>query len=72
MPGADDRPAVYGGRVRLPAAGDPARAAALIAASDQRDGRPLETVRGEVHHRAGGDRGTRTQPKTVVSEDRAR
>lgn len=70
MPGADDRPAVYGGRVRLPAAGDPARAAAIVAASDRRDGRPLETVRGEVHHRAGGDR--KGPSPNAVSDDRAR
>jgi hypothetical protein len=70
MPGADDRPAVYGGRVRLPATGDAARAAALVAASDRRDGRPLDTVRGEVHRRAGGDRDDR--PPNAVSDDRAR
>ena len=70
MPGADDRPTVYGGRVRLPAAGDPAQAAAIVAASDRRDGRPLEIVRAEVHDRAGGDR-VAPSP-TAVSDDRAR
>jgi len=61
---------VYGGRVRLPAPGDQTRAAALVAASDRRDGRPLETVRGEVHRRAGGDPDDR--PPNAVSDDRAR
>jgi hypothetical protein len=54
MPGRDG-PATYQGRVCLPAPGDPAVAAALVAASDRRDARPLDQVRAEVRRREGGD-----------------
>ncbi len=54
-PGADGRPTVYGGVVSPLPTGDPNAAAAIIAASDARDARPLNVVRAEVHRRAGGD-----------------
>ncbi|MGH3452542.1 MAG: hypothetical protein ACRDQW_17945, partial [Haloechinothrix sp.] len=53
MPSLDGRPAVYGGRVRLPPAGDPQQGAALSAASDARDARPLDDVRAEILRRTG-------------------
>ncbi|MBA3688505.1 MAG: helix-turn-helix domain-containing protein [Chloroflexi bacterium] len=52
MPGPAGRPAVYGGRVCLPPAGDPQQAAALIADSDRRDARPLDAVRAEISGRS--------------------
>jgi hypothetical protein len=52
MPGPAGRPAVYGGRVCLPGAGDPQQAAALIADSDRRDARPLADVRAEISGRS--------------------
>jgi energy-coupling factor transporter ATP-binding protein EcfA2 len=51
MPGPAGRPAVYGGRVCLPGAGDPQQASALIADSDRRDARPLAEVRAEISDR---------------------
>lgn len=52
---ADGRPTVYGARVSPLPAGDSRAAAAIIAASDTRDARPLHVVRDEVHRRAGGE-----------------
>ncbi len=49
-----DGPTAFQGRVCLPAPGDPAVAAAVVAASDLRDARPLEQVRAEVRRREGG------------------
>jgi energy-coupling factor transporter ATP-binding protein EcfA2 len=46
----------YQGRVCLPAPGDPSTAAAVVAASDKRDARPVDEVRAEVRRREGGDR----------------
>jgi hypothetical protein len=54
-PGPDGAPAVYGGRVVEPAPADPQRAGRVVAASDQRDARPLAAVQAEVYRRAGGD-----------------
>jgi Helicase HerA, central domain len=53
MPGRDG-PEKYQGRACLPAPGNPAVAAAIVAASDRRDARPLEAVRAEVRRREGG------------------
>lgn len=55
MPGQDG-PRAYQGRVCLPTPGDPGVGAAVVAASDRRDARPLEQVRAEVRRREGGDR----------------
>ena len=46
----------YQGRVCLPAPGDPSVAAAVVAASDMRDARPVDEVRAEVRRREGGER----------------
>jgi hypothetical protein len=46
----------YQGRVCLPAPGDPSVAAAIVAASDKRDARPVDEVRAEVRRREGGER----------------
>jgi energy-coupling factor transporter ATP-binding protein EcfA2 len=46
----------YQGRVCLPAPGDPSVAAAVVAASDRRDARPVDEVRAEVRRREGGER----------------
>jgi Helicase HerA, central domain len=54
MPGPDG-PAAFQGRVCLPPPGDPAVVAAIVAASDRRDARPLDQVRAEVRRREGGD-----------------
>lgn len=54
MTGPDGRAGVFGGMVCPPPPGDPRVAAALIAASDARDARPLDQVEAEVRRRAGG------------------
>lgn len=51
MPDAEGRPTAYGGRLTLPPAGDPQRAAAIVADSDRRDARPLAEVEEEVRRR---------------------
>ena len=55
-PGPDGRPGRLR-RHRQPAGirRTPARAAAIVAASDARDARPVDVVRAEVRRRAGGD-----------------
>ncbi|MEX2135355.1 MAG: DUF87 domain-containing protein [Chloroflexota bacterium] len=62
MPSPDGRPAVYGGRVRLPQAGDAQQGAALSAASDARDARPLDDVRAEILRRTGPAKHQGRQP----------
>lgn len=54
LDGPDGRPHVLDGRIAPPGPADRRAAEALIAASDARDARPLERVRAEVRHRAGG------------------
>ncbi len=54
MPGRDGRPTAVGGMLLPPGDGDPRRAAEVIAASDERDARPLDIVQAEVYRRAGG------------------
>jgi hypothetical protein len=54
MPGRDGRPTAVGGLLLPPGPGDPRRAAEVIAASDERDARPLDIVQAEVYRRAGG------------------
>ena len=55
LPGRDGRPTVAGGMLLPPGVADHATAAAIVAASDRRDTRPLDEVRGEIRRRAGGD-----------------
>ena len=52
MPGPEGRLGVFGGFVEPPAEGDPDVASALLAASDERDARPLPQVQEEVRRRA--------------------
>jgi hypothetical protein len=54
LDGPDGRPLVLDGRIAPPGPADQRAAAALIAACDARDARPLEHVRAEVRRRAGG------------------
>jgi hypothetical protein len=54
MPGRGGQPTAYGGLLLPPGPGDPALAAAIVAASDARDARPLADVQAEVFRRAGG------------------
>jgi len=54
MPGRDGRQTTSGGILLPPGEGDPTVAAAIIAASDARDARPIDEVRAEIHRRAGG------------------
>jgi energy-coupling factor transporter ATP-binding protein EcfA2 len=55
MPGRDGRPTAVGGILLPPGQGDPARAAEVIAASDDRDSRPADIVAAEVFRRSGGE-----------------
>jgi hypothetical protein len=54
IPARDGRPTAVGGLLLPPGPGDPRRAAEVIAASDERDARPLDSVQAEVYRRAGG------------------
>jgi hypothetical protein len=51
MAGPDGRNAVYGGMVLPPGEASPELAAAIAAASDERDARSRVTVEAEVHER---------------------
>ena len=54
--GSDGTPLVRGGRGSMPGPADPARLAANVAASDERDApRSLKEVEDEVHRRSGGN-----------------
>jgi len=56
VPGPDGRRIAYGGEIERWEAGDPAVAAAIGRASDERDARPLAKVQAEVWRRSGGRR----------------
>ncbi len=56
LPGPDGRRIAYGGEIERWEAGDPAVAAAIVRASDERDARPLAKVQAEVWRRSGGRR----------------
>lgn len=60
----------YQGRMFLPPPGDPAIAAAVVAASDQRDTRPFEQVRAEVRRREGGEQLAAAGGHGAVTPDR--
>ena len=69
MPGSDGRPAVFGGRVCLPAPGGPQRAKAIIADSDRRDARALEVVQAEIRRRTATTARDMSNPKTGQGDD---
>jgi hypothetical protein len=56
LPGPDGRRVAYGGEIERWEESDPATAAAIVRASDERDARPLAKVQAEVWRRSGGGR----------------
>ncbi len=54
LPGPDGRRVTYGGEIERWEESDPATAATIIQASDERDARPLAKVQAEVWRRSGG------------------
>jgi hypothetical protein len=72
LPGSDGRRVAYGGQIERSEASDPAVAAAIVRASDERDARPLAKVQAEVWRRSGGRREVRSAGAASGAESRER